>query len=192
MHFPKLIALTSALASVSLSTSTTSSSLPEDCMSIEPLVRDKSTRLIDQFEAIVCKRGCRPSMDQYESWGKEGIVEPLIRAVLRKMEPEIPSSAGARMVELVSTRVAVATKRQCGEVLLQNDNDICRDRGTLDSFAGCLKDKVLPVLLSELERYSFLITESMCEKAARYLEGPDLWENVIPGAFAEYADGCTG
>ncbi|KAL3457547.1 hypothetical protein BJX64DRAFT_293037 [Aspergillus heterothallicus] len=144
MHFRNLFAVTLTL--VGPSTSTISSSLPDDCTSIEQIVANKSTSLVDQFDAIVCKRGCRPSMDQ----------------------------------------VADATKRQCGEV---SQNDICGDREALDSFAGCLKDRVAPVLLNELEKYSVFITESMCEKASRYLAGPDFWENVIPGAFAEYADG---
>ncbi|KAF5855556.1 hypothetical protein ETB97_008994 [Aspergillus alliaceus] len=160
-----------------------SNGLPEPCHLIDPFKNNNVETVINKFDYQVCQKGCTPTFSQFNKWGKESLVDPIVNSMIEKMGlPIVPS-----ITHDITNHIANEIRDAClGTMKEQN---ICEGK-MLDIFGQCLKENIVPVTLSQVEPYSAFITEEMCKKAKQYVEGEELWTRVIPGAFDEYAARC--
>ncbi|KAA8645090.1 hypothetical protein EYZ11_007414 [Aspergillus tanneri] len=158
--------------------------LPKSCDAIDPFKdNNKLETLLQKFDTIVCQKGCKPTVSQFKDWGKEALFDPLLSSTMGKMGlPNVP-----KITSGISTDVTNDLIDNCAGSM--RDQDVCQG-SNLDAIGQCLKENMVSVAMNKVEPYSFIVTEDMCKKAKVYLEGEELWEQLIPQYFDKYASKC--
>ncbi|KAE8154262.1 hypothetical protein BDV25DRAFT_135952 [Aspergillus avenaceus] len=177
MYSQKFLTLTALVLA------STTEALPATCHEIDPFQGDNLEHLLDTIKSQVCEKGCKPTTAQFDSWGRDTIVHPFILALSETMGlPNLPTVT-KRLTDSISENLL----NTCGVVV--GDKDACQGQ-ILDSFGQCMKKNLVSIVLEDADPYSFLVSDAMCEKAKKYVEGEDLWTKVIPGYLDVYASQC--
>lgn len=136
------------------------------------------------FKAQICDRGCKPIIAHYDKWARKNVVIPVINVVMKKMGATEHTKA---IVDLADD-VVKAIKEKCAPTL--GKKHFCQDPATLQTFGGCLKENLMPVVMKKVGEFLPLVAEPMCIKEMKYLKSPDLWEKIIPNYMNKYAKAC--
>ena len=156
------------------------------CSKMKEVAGPLGEKVHKMYVERVCNKGCKPVIAHYDKWARKNAVIPAIELVMKKMG--VPQHA--KSILGLAEDVVKAIKQSCSKQL--GNSHFCQDPQTLKAFGECLKSNLMPVVMSKVGELMPLVAEPMCVKEKKYLEGPDLPENVIPNYMDKYAQACNG
>lgn len=154
------------------------------CMKIKDSLADKPDIIFKEFYNEICKKGCQPTIQDFDKFAKHDLFEPIIKIVTKDMGiTQHQHSLLALANDLVNV-----VKKDCAQHL--KGKHLCQDPATLDNFGKCLKGNLMPVVMSKVGQLMPLVAEPLCQKEYAYLQSDKLWEGTIPRYIKKYARTC--
>ena len=154
------------------------------CMKMKDALGHRPKGISENFEKIVCGKGCKPVISHYDKWVKDKAIHPAIEEVMKEMGSEDKSG----IIKKLAVDVFRVIKKECAKDI--GKGHLCQDSGTLTKFGNCFKANLMPVFMSKVDKLMPLVTEDMCKKEYDYLKQPKLWKKVIPKYMDAYAKVC--
>lgn len=155
------------------------------CLKLKDSLGNKPDQVLEQFNKQVCAKGCKPVIADYDRYVRKNLLLPAINEISNNLN--LPRSDTNKLIKLAD-QTATVVKQKCAPSL--GKTHLCADSGALTKFGKCLKDNLLPVVMSNIGDVLPLLSEPNCQKFYQLLQGPLVFEKIIPTDLVRYSKVC--
>ncbi|KAJ5226188.1 hypothetical protein N7468_007413 [Penicillium chermesinum] len=155
------------------------------CFKVVSALVGRPGHLFNKFQSEICEQGCQPTVSHWDLWTRNNTFVPAVRSIMTRMNVVQKEDALFKMGD----DVAVIIKERCAPLL--HGHHICSDPATLADFGNCFKRNFFKASIKHLPVLLPMASEQGCKEQYQFLQGEQLWEEIIPQNMRDYASVCN-